>query len=166
MQNHPQKTSSLRHCIKENNSKESHGQPRCSPAPRTSPPSWWKMLSGPVAASFCAAGSSSSSPEDREDCLSVLQILLSGAFKSSVSVLHIFLGFHSLTFSKSWGVADSSVCPLSTHCRVRLTYWPSPKSSSQPHTCSLVHWPNGTLMSLEKIHSYSSLLPLSLSSIV
>lgn len=58
------------------------------------------------------------------------------------------------TFSKSWGVADNSVCPLSTHCLVRLTYWPSPKSSNQPHTCSLVHWLNGTLISLQKKQTF------------
>lgn len=48
----------------------------------------------------------------------------------------------------SCGVAVKSVWPDVTHCRANMTYWPSPKSSSQLQTRSVPHWANGALWSL------------------
>lgn len=49
----------------------------------------------------------------------------------------------AFTLSTSCGVADSRVSPPVTQWRARMPYWLSPISSSQSHTCSVLHLEKG-----------------------
>lgn len=63
---------------------------------------------------------------------------------------HWILNYRNVcTFSSSCGLADSSVWPLVTQWRARMLYWPSPMSSSQSHTCSVLHFEKGIFRSLK-----------------
>lgn len=54
------------------------------------------------------------------------------------------------TLSRSCGLADSRVWPLVTQWRARMPYWPNPISSSQSHTCSVLHLEKGVFKSLAR----------------